>query len=83
MHVLDHLREWSASAEEWRELCDMQYRLHSQADLDRLAVLLDSTADRIERSRLVRAVSMQNVDLLRAQAAVARAGRDPFVEEPS
>jgi hypothetical protein len=87
VNVLEHLREWSASADEWKEMCELQYQLdlpegpELTGRLNRMADLLDAVADRMERSGLVRAFSTQDAALLREQAATARSGRHPFEVE--
>jgi hypothetical protein len=85
VRLLENLREWSASAEEWSELCELQYKaqdLPAGAERDvarqRMAALLDSHAERMERSGLVRAfASSFTPERLRAEAAEWRAGRCP------
>lgn len=88
MNVLDHLRELSASSDEWSELCAVQYQVTDQPEGDertaaclRMAELLESYAERLERSGLVRALSSSfTPEGLRAEAAEYRAGRDPHAE---
>jgi hypothetical protein len=85
VNVLEHLREFSASSDEWAEMCDVQYQVSDQPDgpdrdraCARMAEMLESYADRVERSGLVRAMGPGSTpDELRAQAAEYRAGRDP------
>lgn len=84
MNVLEHLREWSASSDEWAETCRLQDHEFDQDGPTRFEVgarmagLLESYADRIERSGLVRAFASEfTPDDLRAEAAEYRAGRDP------
>lgn len=85
MNVLQHLREFSASSDEWSEMCETQYQvaeLPNGPDRDRvcarMADLLESYADRLERSGLVRAMGpTRSPANLRADAAEYRAGRDP------
>ena len=88
MNVIEHLREWTASTEEWSEICALQYQIGEAPGNDgelaagqRMAVLLDAVAGRIERSRLVRAMSTQDAARLREQAAEFRAGRNPYAGE--
>ncbi|GIM88812.1 hypothetical protein [Paractinoplanes toevensis] len=82
MNVVEHLREWSASSGEWVEICDLQ-RQFDPDDADRFAVgarmadLLETLADRMGRSGLVRAFASSTPESLRAEAAEYRAGRDP------
>ncbi|BAL87236.1 hypothetical protein AMIS_20160 [Actinoplanes missouriensis 431] len=84
VQAVEQLREWSASSDEWAELCDLQYRISDvptgdeQAACYRMAKLLDSHADRMERSRLVRAFTTFTPESLRADAAEFRAGRNPY-----
>lgn len=82
--ALEHLREWSASSDEWSEMCEVQCRVSDQPagpDRDearaRMAELLESYADRMERSGLVRAFGPASVAELRAEAAEYRQGKDP------
>lgn len=82
--ALDHLREFSASSDEWSELCEVQYRVSDQPDgpdrdaaCARMAELLESYADRMDRSALVRALGAKSSVEMRAEAAEYRAGRDP------
>ncbi len=83
--ALEHLREFSASSDEWSEMCDVQYQVSDQTDgpdrdraCVRMAELLESYADRMERSGLVRAMGpCRTPDELRTEAAEYRAGRDP------
>lgn len=84
MKLTEHLREWSASSDEWSELCDTQYQVTDQPDgpernraCARMAELLESYADRVEWSGLVRAIAPSTPAELRAEAAEYRAGRDP------
>ncbi len=84
MNVLENLREFSASSGEWSEMVDLQYRVSDQPDspdrdaaCQRMAVLLESYADRVERSGLVRKLAARSAEDLRAEAAEYRAGRDP------
>lgn len=82
MNVLEHLRQWTASADEWQELVAVIQQIGLQETPDpgacvRAAELLESVAARIEGSGLVRAVSTQDPAVLRAEAAAYRAGRDP------
>lgn len=83
--MLDHLREKSAASDEWAEMCDLQCRFtdaptaeERAAAGERMAVLLESYADRMDRSRLVRALGPGRTSAeLRSAAAEYRAGRDP------
>lgn len=60
MNLIEHLREWAASTDEWSELVELQ----NKYDLDRpeetalsaarIAVLLETYAGRMDRSGLVR-----------------------------
>jgi len=84
MNVLEHLREWSASSDEWEEMCNLQGKVSDLPDgpdrtaaCRRMADLLESYADRRDRSGLVRALGPRPSDSLRAEAAEYRAGRDP------
>jgi len=85
--VLEHLREWSASSDEWAELCETQYRVSDAPTVEeraaagqRMAELLESYADRVERSGLVRFLGPSSPEYLRAEAAEYRAGRDPHAD---
>ncbi|MFI5938075.1 hypothetical protein [Actinoplanes sp. NPDC051494] len=82
--MLEHLRQWSASHEEWSEMCDLQYKVtdlpngpERAAEAGRMAELLESYADRLERSGLVRVGTTFTPEELRTEAAEYRAGRDP------
>lgn len=84
MRLLEHLREFSASSDEWAEMCrlqDHEFDPDSPTRFEvggRMADLLESYADRIERSGLVRAFASDFLPSeLRAEAAEYRAGRDP------
>ncbi|MFI5895644.1 hypothetical protein ACIA5D_36670 [Actinoplanes sp. NPDC051513] len=78
MSPIEHLREWSASGDEWSEMCDLQRRSEDPEAKQRMAELLESYADRMERSGLVRLfASSFTPESLRAEAAEYRAGRDP------
>jgi hypothetical protein len=81
--VVESLRELFDSSEEWTELCDLQVAF-DQPGADRLALggriadLLESYADRMDRSRLVRVVASGfTPGRLRAEAPLWREGRDP------
>lgn len=85
MKVLEHLQQWQASHAEWQEMCDLQYKVtdlpaspERTAAGQRMAELLESYADRMEASGLVRAFGPGRTPVeLRADAAEYRAGRDP------
>lgn len=90
MSLIDNLREWSASSEDWSEMVREQEKFaledftgQSEKALEtggRIADLLESYADRMERSVLVSwLASPFTPELLRASAAVWREGRDPHV----
>lgn len=88
MHVIEHLRQWTVSAEEWQELVAVTQQIGLSEKPDpaayvRAAELLESVAARIEGSGLVRAVSTQDPSVLRSEAAAYRAGRDPHAEVAS
>lgn len=85
MNVLAHLREKQAAAEEWQQMVDLQYQVADAPTVEsralaarRMAEVLESYADRMDRSRLVRVLGpgCTSADL-RAEAAEYRAGRDP------
>ncbi|MEU4558455.1 hypothetical protein AB0F72_08695 [Actinoplanes sp. NPDC023936] len=84
VQAVEQVREWSASTEEWSKICDLQYRISDVPGADelnacqRMAELLDSHADRMQRSGLLRAFSTLTPESLRADAAVFRAGRNPY-----
>lgn len=86
MNVLKHLTEMFEGSDEWKELCELQYRPaelapgpERDAACTRLAEILEAHADRMERSGLVRwLASSFTPDGLRADAAVWREGRDPY-----
>lgn len=88
MKLLEHLREWSASHDEWSGVCETQYKVSDASTLEervaagqRMAELLESHADRMERSGLVRwFASSFTPDGLRAEAAEFRAGRNPYAD---
>ena len=87
LQVLEHLRQWTTSADEWQELVAVTQQIGLQENPEpstyvRAAELLESVAARIEGSGLVRAVSTQDPAVLREQAAAYRAGRDPHAEVP-
>jgi hypothetical protein len=84
VNVLEHLREFNASSDEWREYCrlnDHEFDPGSPTRFEiggRMADLLESYADRVERSGLVRVFAGDFYpSTLRAEAAEYRAGRDP------
>lgn len=86
MNPFRHLREWADASDEWSEMCRLQDHEFDPASPDRFEVgarmadLLESVADRMERSGLVRAfASSFTPALLRADAFEYRAGRDPHV----
>jgi hypothetical protein len=85
MNVLEHLREKQAAADEWAEMYDVQYQVMDAPTVEgraaagvRMAELLDSYADRMDRSGLVRVLGTRRTsEQLRAEAAEYRAGRNP------
>jgi hypothetical protein len=88
VNVIEHLREWSASDEEWAELIEEREKYdlkafvgdtaEATASANRIADLLESHADRMERSALVRAFTTPTPASLRADAVEWRAGRNPW-----
>jgi hypothetical protein len=84
--LIENLREWSTSGDEWGEYVKGADRFSDLPEGEeravlglRLAGLLDSYADRMDRSVLVRASTTYNSGVVRAEAAEYRAGRDPHV----
>jgi hypothetical protein len=88
VNVIENLREWSASSEEWSAMVREQEKFahesftgQSEEALQtggRIADLLEAYADRMERSGLVSWVASSfTPEGLRADAAVWREGRDP------
>jgi hypothetical protein len=82
--LMEHLHEWAASSDEWSEMVELQDRFNAVDSTERVAVggriaeLLESYADRMERSGAVRWFSSSlSPDSLRASAAVWRTGTDP------
>jgi hypothetical protein len=85
VNVLEHLRQWTVSADEWAELVAVTQQIGLSEKPEsglfvRAAELLETVAARIESSGLVTAVSTQDPAKLRAEAAAYRAGRDPHSE---
>lgn len=88
LNPLKYLEEMFASGDEWKEICQLQYAGDMPAGPDRdaafarMADLLETHADRMERSRLVGwLASAFTPDQLRVEAAVWRSGRDPHEGE--
>lgn len=88
MKLIENLREWAASTEEWSEMVELQEKFALKAFIEEademletgslIADLLETYADRMERSGLVRALSSAfTPEELRANAAVWRRGRNP------
>ncbi len=84
MNLFEHLREWSASSVEWSEYVELADRFSDvSAWSERLTLgaqiagLIESYADSMERSVMVRLGTTYTATELRAEAAEYRAGRDP------
>lgn len=86
MNLSERIRTWRMSEQDWAEMCDVQYTAEEaqpgpEGDQarERVAVLCESYADRLEASRLVRLFTSGEITPagLRAEAAEWRAGRVP------
>ena len=83
MNVIEQIRQWEASADEWAELADLCQQTETAPPGDprweRMAALCESYADRLEQSRLVRMCTTGEVTpaSLRLEAAMRRSGLVP------